>query len=45
MRPFIANPKIIVYSAGGAVIGYALSNNLQGAIIGGIIGFIISLRF
>ncbi len=34
-----------VFTAGGAFIGYAISNDTKGAIIGGIIGFILSLRY
>ena len=35
----------IVYSVGGAFLGFALFNSTEGAIIGGLIGFVISLRF
>lgn len=40
---FLLNTKI-VFIAGGAFLGLALSNDNLGAIIGGVIGFILSLR-
>ena len=45
MNFFLLNPKSIVFAAGGAFIGYALTDNTNGAILGGIIGFILSLRY
>lgn len=45
MSLILLNPKFIVFATGGAFIGYALTDNTNGAILGGIIGFILSLRY
>lgn len=45
MKKFLLYPHSVVFAAGGAFIGYALFNDTKGAIIGGIIGFILSLRY
>lgn len=45
MKKFILNPRSVISAAGGAFIGYALFNDTKGAIIGGIIGFILSMRY
>lgn len=45
MKRFSLGIESIVYTAGGAFLGFALFNSTDGAIIGGVIGFVISLRY
>ncbi len=44
-KRFSLGIESIVYTAGGAFLGFALFNSTDGAIIGGAIGFVISLRY
>lgn len=44
-KRFSLGIESIVYTAGGAFLGLVLFNSTEGAIIGGLIGFVISLRF
>lgn len=38
----ILNSKILVFIFGGAILGFMVSNNFIGAIIGGVVGGAIS---
>lgn len=38
------NPKAISFGIGGALIGYFLFQSIDAAIIGGIIGILLSFR-
>lgn len=40
---FLLNPRTISFILGGAILGYFLFQTTNAAIIGGLIGFLISL--
>ena len=40
---FVFNQRTLVFTFGGAILGFLIAQSVDGAIIGGLIGAVISL--